>query len=257
MNSLSRRLHYYLEIFPLIKSVENWPEIFRLYFKQKRLVVLRLRSGVKFQIKHHLDALTIKEIFLDDQYGDLVKEPKVIIDVGANIGTFSVLQSIKHPKSKILSFEPAPTTFRMLSHNIKINDVENIKAFNQAVSAKNGALTFYTHSSSGLSSLIKSRPHMRKEKVKSTTLAQVFQDNEIISCDLLKLDCEGAEYDILFKLPINLFNKIKNIAMEYHDSLTPHNHKDLVKVLKERGYQVKVRPHPLENDIGLIFAKRK
>src|SRR4030042_325499 len=64
-------------------------------------------------------------------------------------------------------------------------------------------------------------------------------------CDLLKVDCEGGEYDIFFNAPEATLRKIERIAMEYHDGFTPHSHTELAAFLRGHGFSVTPPTHPV------------
>jgi len=253
-----RKIYYYLQIIPLISGVENWYDIIKIYFFPARPVVLKLKNGEVFKIGHYLDALTIKEIFIDQDYNVKLKNPKVILDIGGNIGTFSIPFAKKFPKARVFSFEPSPKTFDFLSFNIKENNVKNITALNIGIWSKKQKTVFYKNKASGLSSVFvkAKREGSTREKVSLETLSNVFDRNKIKSCDLLKIDCEGAEYEIILKMSIKILKIVKNFVIEYHDSLTSHKHIELVNYLKKNGFKTKVKPHPWETDIGIIYANQ-
>src|SRR6266508_6011309 len=70
----------------------------------------------------------------------------------------------------------------------------------------------------GFHSVVDDRAQNRDhyEIVKAVSLKDIFDAHAVEQCDFLKLDCEGAEYDILFSLAVDYFRRIKRIAMEYH-----------------------------------------
>ena len=239
-----------------MRHITNWYEVMFLFFNPGRNVILVLRTGNKFKIGHYLDALTIKEIFIDREYNIKLDNPKTIIDIGANIGTFSVLIAQKYPRSKIYSYEPAKETFKLLKYNLKLNSTFNVTANKLGVSKKSGSAIFYTYPASGLSSLSNKRKGAVREKVKLTTLGEIFKTENLRSLDLIKMDTEGAEYEILMNAPDNVLFKVKNIVLEYHDSLTEYKHKDIIKLLKSKNFNIKVKRHSIENDIGIIYATR-
>lgn len=92
--------------------------------------------------------------------------------------------------------------------------------------------------------------------VKARSLSDVIQRTAQGKCDLLKLDCEGAEYDILMKSPRDALVKIRRIVMEYHDNVTDYSHKDLADFLVEQGYKVQVFTNPVHEDLGYLRAER-
>ena len=76
-------------------------------------------------------------------------------------------------------------------------------------------------------------------KVECITLENIFDENRITNCDLLKLDCEGAEYDILMNTKKEIFEKIKLISLEYHNIIN-HDGYELKKFLEIVGFLVAV-----------------
>jgi hypothetical protein len=91
--------------------------------------------------------------------------------------------------------------------------------------------------------------------VESTSLQKIFEENKISSCKLLKLDCEGAEYEIIDSLPSEYLNKIQNIVMEYHSADTkPELVKNLIQKIKNAGFKIKTRPH--HDDMGFLIARK-
>jgi hypothetical protein len=91
--------------------------------------------------------------------------------------------------------------------------------------------------------------------VESTSLQKIFEENKISSCKLLKLDCEGAEYEIIDSLPSEYLNKIQNIVMEYHSADTkPELVKNLILKIKNAGFKIKTRPH--HDDMGFLIARK-
>ena len=92
--------------------------------------------------------------------------------------------------------------------------------------------------------------------VKSKSLLDIFSENNIQECNFLKLDCEGAEYDIINSLPSDFLNKIKKSVIEYHLADThPKLLEQLIKKLRKCSFIVNTRP--LFSDIGFLFANKK
>lgn len=258
MKIIPRTLNYYLQIFYLIDSVSNWPAIVLSRFFPFRNYRLLLRTGQIFEINHFLSALTIKEVFFDNDYRPNTKNARTVIDIGANIGTCTVYMSSLFPKAKIYALEPDPRTFQLLKTNKELNHCTNATLINQAVSNKSGSTTFYSCQANGLSSLNKTRlPYqVTKTRVQLTTVPDLMKEYGLKQIDILKIDAEGAEFDILLKTPRFPFLVIKEIILEYHDRLTPHHHEMIVTRLHQLGYKLTTRPHPLEDGIGIIQAYR-
>jgi len=251
-----KKIYYYLQFIPIIKNIFNWWDVIYLYFKPGKLITIRLRNGFKFNIMHHLDALTIKEIFIDNDYKVNKNKFKVIIDIGANIGTFSILAAKKYPQAKIYSYEPVKSTYNLLRQNIMLNKISNINTFRYGVSNEKRKTALYVGNASGLSSTTKRGKTFNIEIISMVTLKDIFDMNKINKCDLLKMDCEGGEYSILLKTDPKTLKRVNKYVVEYHDNLNGHNGKELLEVFRKLNYKVKINQHKIEPSIGIIYARR-
>lgn len=75
-----------------------------------------------------------KEIFGDSCYDDAqLSHPRLIVDVGANIGLFTVYLKKKYPDCKLLAFEPAPDTFKILTKNVALHKLEGVEILQLAL----------------------------------------------------------------------------------------------------------------------------
>ena len=256
-----RLFKYLISSFQLIGLVENWYVIpfgvFRLIDFRKGLV-LKLKGGVKFKCRHFMDALTIKEVFVNNDYKiKSSKQPKIIIDIGANIGSFSIFAASKMPNAKIFSFEPLRGTFQQLKENISINGFgKQIVPNKMAVYKEEKRIKLYDAGISGLSSIYRTRNEENFELIKSTTLKNIFEKNKIKTCDYLKIDCEGAEYDILSNCPKSIFKKIKTISLEFHEMIPGQNHHSLIKILNNNDFRTIHKYNDIEHNIGYIYASK-
>ena len=89
--------------------------------------------------------------------------------------------------------------------------------------------------------------------VNSTTLMKIFDKNNIKKCNFLKLDCEGAEYEIIEKLPSKYFEMIEKIVIEYHMfDLHPELLEKLKNKLLENNFKLETKM--LFSDIGFLYA---
>src|SRR5690606_26316395 len=138
----------------------------------------------------------IKEHFLS-------KSDYILFDIGANIGNYSLMLSeIFGNNSKIYSFEPSTSTFKVLNKRIK--GFNTIQGYNYGLSDKESEAILYSNAElSGLASLYRRRlDHFnihfdRKEKIQLTTLDDFCLRNNIQKIDLLKIDVEGSEMKVL------------------------------------------------------------
>ena len=126
---------------------------------------------------------------------NLARSCRTILDVGANIGWYS-MNFVQLPNVKeVYAFEPIPYIFQYLERHIGINEIENISTFNFGFSDTVGEKTFYwTKNETGSSSMknIQERSRINKVKCKVTTIDH-FLKNRNKSIDFIKCDVEGAE----------------------------------------------------------------
>ena len=139
------------------------------------------------------------EIFLDLCYDvELNSKKPVIIDVGANTGYFALRMKQLYPAAKIICFEPYPPCVIQLRETIEINQLENIEIKELAVSDKKEKSKLYVHPSNIAGhSIFSENVSENYVDIESITLHDLVGMLKTQACDLLKLDCEGAEYPIL------------------------------------------------------------
>lgn len=171
--------------------------------------------------------------FLDIQYPEVYKElvtdniynikkeqveGKCVIDVGANIGIYSLLVAELGAK-KVLAIEPISDTFNQLCKNINIGNYRNIIPMKNVVSEKsNSTVNISVKQESGHNSMYNITE--KYETVHTLTLSELVkqcEDDDIV----LKLDCEGAEYDILLNVTNEDMSRIGRIMLEIHGDLHP------------------------------------
>ena len=236
----------YLSLIPAVYSnfLQGYLSIAGLLNKDKHYIY-SLRNGLRMQTTgSKWDFFILNEIFVIKEYDvALPFTPKTIVDVGAHIGAASLFFAKKFPQAKIYSVEPFPKNFAALSNNIKINNLgKQITPFNMAISKKEGSAKLYLNKDNdGCHSLIQElNPDSEGLKVRTSDFDGFLSENSLKGIDLLKMDCEGAEMDILRsskKLP-----SIKAIVME-----TNYQYFDEIKsILGKNGFTVKqIEDRPL------------
>lgn len=144
------------------------------------------------------------------------KQDDVVIDIGAHVGIVSIYLAKRYPFLKIYAYEPVTENFRRLERNIDANGVENVVAYHLAVSADGRDLNIAPQlhiNSGGSSAFMGANGH--GETVKSVTLESIFRDNGIVAARLLKIDCEGAEYEIIYSSE-DLLERVDYVRGEFH-----------------------------------------
>lgn len=179
--------------------------------------MVELRSGLKIFLSDHPDdIITVFLIFIREDYGK-VSPGSIIIDIGANIGVFS-LYAIHSGAKKVYAYEPNTQTYHCLLKNISANKLDNVIISNQLAvsSVSNGIIKFPVQPSAHNTIITDEESNEDFEIVHTTTLEDIIASNNIDQIHLLKVDCEGSEYDILLNTDGRTWDNIKGIKMEYH-----------------------------------------
>jgi len=230
----------------IISNVENWRAlIFNCIGFMDSSETYIFRDGIKIKTQGGVEARNIVSIFMEKAYGEII-DNSVIIDIGAHIGVYTIFTASKSKNISVYAYEPMPSSFNLLLENAEVNKLQNIRAFNLGVCAKKEKIKLYIADISFLHSLYGNNT-MKYIEIECVSLKDIFVDNEIDHCDILKLDCEGAEYEILFNTPDEYLCKIKKICLEYHDqgANKQFNIKKLISFLEKRCFRiVKITKYP-------------
>lgn len=151
----------------------------------------------------------------------LLKEGGKVIDVGANIGYFTMLAaSLVGSSGRVYAFEPGDVAFNDLRNNVYINSFSNVVAYNRAASDYYGERCLYVSKENTTNSLIKdSRLHTGSEVVEVDRVDRLISEQ----VKLIKIDTEGNELEVL-KGSRNLINKCESLCviMEISEKLKYH-----------------------------------
>lgn len=172
-----------------------------------------------------------------------VKEGWTVVDIGANIGYYSLLLSKLVGRSgKVIAFEPDKTNVQTLKRNIRTNKIKNIIVESLAVSDHTGTATLYVSDShSGDHRIYASSGEKREtQKIKTIRLDDYFKTAEKVN--FIKIDVQGAE-ELVFKGMKRLLerNKKINILLEFWPEglqETGSSPADFLKIIKQSGFQI-------------------
>ena len=228
-----------------------------------RTAIVGLRqSPLSFEVRGAMDAWCLKETLLDrvyERFGTPIGRDWTVIDIGAGIGDFTVLAAREAPAGRVYAFEPFPESFALLQRNVARNGVGNVHVREMAVTGRERRLALDTTRGEPLmiESVDASNAGGQHVPVASISLERFVREERIGRIDLMKLDCEGGEYDILFSTSAEVLGRVGRIVMEYHDHTTQWTHADLVTFLGGAGYRVEWFPNPVHPDlIGYLRAIR-
>jgi FkbM family methyltransferase len=249
-----------IRYYRLFRSFKNWQLylLYKLGFAVKWPLLFETRNSLFVEVPRRL-MHTFKSIFLDEGYmkglGKKVPSNATIVDIGANAGYFTVFSLLKFTSPSLLAYEPIPVNYAQLERHRDLNQTQNIKCFPVAISGHCGEIQLlfdasdsFTTSATMLSAGINAPDSLN---VKSITLQRIFEDNSFNKCDLLKIDCEGAEYDILYSCPPEVLKRVDQIAMEVHRGEEENQNIGAMKLfLQSQGFVTRQRP------VGKLWAWR-
>jgi FkbM family methyltransferase len=239
--------------------------ISRTSLKESGTVEL-LGYNISFQGADHLRYI-FTEIFAEACYFFKVEGDRpFIVDCGSNIGLSVLFFKWVYPSSRIVAFEPDPSTFAILKKNIEANGLADVDLHPVALSGVNGVVAFYRDEddkiSSGTMSTSSARHSGRRIEVVARRLSE-FIDREV---DLLKLDVEGSEADVLQDLFLEgKLPYIKRMHVEYHHHVGSKDDKfaRFLMVLEDAGFGYQVKSSPdywgsagIFQDISLYCYKK-
>ena len=256
MKPTTEKLKIILRVIKLFKNWWLYPIVYLKLIK-KSTVIIETKKEVKILLRvNSTDLMALTHVWLIEEYAKKnfdIKSSDTVIDIGAHIGLFTLYASQNCKNGNIYSYEPVKENFNVLKENITINNLKNVKIFNLAVSKSNSTIKlFMNNDESGHSMFSKSSENII---VNSTSLMKIFDENNIKKCNFLKLDCEGAEYEIIKNLPLEYFQKIDKLVIEYHMAdLHPEFLIELKEILSQQNFKIETKK--LFSDIGFLYAKK-
>lgn len=166
----------------------------------------------------------------------------IIIDIGAHIGTFSLLVSSMVQRGKVFSIEACKDSFNLLRINVALNSAENISAHHLAIMDKKGTcrLSYDTEIGNWGHSVV-SQVSDYGEEVEACSLENFLDENNIDNCHFMKVNCEGAEFPILLNTPGRVLHRFEKILVLYHCDLWADNsEKDLLAHFEASGFKTRI-----------------
>lgn len=244
----------------LRKNFSNWDSIIKRAINGKTTRILNLRSGISFHNSDNNTLSIFREIFIKEVYTKnlvAIDENDIVFDIGANVGVFSLYAS-RVKGVKVYGFEPHPKNFEKFTNNVKVNNIDNIDCFNNALGLENEDRVMIEGNIPGGHKVSKrdSKEEFSKEMltVQSITLDSFLKKMNISQIDFLKLDCEGAEGEIITSLGVEGLKKIKKVAIEFHDNHSILNHEEIINYLKKAGFETNLSWDGSSN-FGYVYGK--
>jgi FkbM family methyltransferase len=242
----------------------NWRPILAAARAEVPLPPLVLRSGLTVYHGPADSPLFIfNEIFRQRCYtrgGFYRPRPAdTVLDLGANIGLFTLFLQWRAWGIRVNCFEPAAETRARLAHNIDANRLSpHVSIYPFAVSDRDGEAGLRPGRTTGVRSFFANpdRGHTPAECVRCVTLGRALEMCGRGRVDLLKIDVEGSEVEIVEGAEAGAWERVERVALEFHEDLRPGCRERVLRVLAARGYNhVAVDVGPT-GEVGVIRARR-
>lgn len=236
-------------------SVRILARVFLKYFKTKFVpikVVYRHKFVLYFPLFAYLQHTgDLFNLYYDYYFKDFThffkrkftfNENDIVVDIGAHIGTFSIPLAMNNP-IRVFAIEPDRINSNYLRRNIEVNSLDNrMVAIQKAIFSTTGESEFVegdastrgTLSTTAFSRMVSSN---NRYTVETATFRDILKSYNIDKIKLLKIDCEGAEYDIMKGFDSNIFSMIENIFIEIHQVGDKDNDpQELIRFIKSHGF---------------------
>jgi FkbM family methyltransferase len=178
----------------------------------------------------------------------------VIIDVGSHIGTFAVKAASYASDGVVIALEPSRESFCLLEINAALNGQKCIKPLQRALADKCGEVTLY-HSPGNWGHSITRRLSGSFEVVPSVSIASLFEEFGLDSVQLMKFNCEGAEFPAILAAPAETLARVDRMIVLYHcDMHRGAKVEELEARLREAGFEIEYRNR--DSDRGWILARQ-
>jgi FkbM family methyltransferase len=177
-----------------------------------------------------------------DVFYEYAKKSKVIYDIGANIGYYTLIAAKANKDSaKVYAFEPFPENVAALKRNIEVNNQNNVKVLDIAISNSTGMASFSDSDNNVANTLCEDSPTFKENKsikVRTSTIDELVHNKTIEVPDLVKMDVEGTELEALTGAKNTLKEHHPVIFLSTHNCHVPGIHKKCIDFLADIGYRI-------------------
>jgi FkbM family methyltransferase len=270
------------------KTYRNWISVMWAVYRKKQLIKLKLRNGLELEgvppvatsipyivnfggdirrASHGLVEFAINgksiifygwlqgDVLAISDYDWLDVKGRRVLDVGANVGGAAVYFALRGAR-EVVAFEPYPFPYGFALRNVEANNLKNVRVINAGISGRDGTVRV-TGGETTSSDDLKPSDEPDAVEVPIYSLDRVLE--EYGPFDVMKMDCEGCEYDAV--LNSRKIGELRQIQVEYH-----YGPERLVEALRKAGFEVEAtRPKRLYNShardpnmlLGYIYARKR
>jgi FkbM family methyltransferase len=176
---------------------------------QSSIMFLDPNDGLHLAKNHIYEELETKFI------KQTVKKNSIVIDVGANIGYYTLIfAKIVGKNGRVYAFEPAPSNFCLLKKNVEFNGFTNVELVQKAASNKTGQIKLFVTDDAGDNRIYDSDDNRKSVRIDATTLDDFFQNDQALS--FVKIDTQGADAAVVQGMArLMHYNKNVRILTEF------------------------------------------
>ena len=222
---------------------------------------MRLKNGFTIAAPCDVELIELfQEIWIDRCYAPWplrLGPDDTVIDIGAHVGVFTVWAATQYPASRIVAVEPLPDSFAVLRKNCQDSRLTTVDLLQSACGSRTGTAQLYSRGPTSMNTLYTidalGSSFRALSNVPVISLDDLLERFQIERPSLLKLDCEGAEYEILMNASDTTLRRLRHIVMEYHIGLNSQSPQALARFLNEKGFETVILPPRSEED-GYLYA---
>ena len=186
------------------------------------------------------------------------REGDTVIDIGAHIGRYTITSSKQVGSTgKVVAIEADPDNFQLLKRNIALNNLTNVLPLNYAVFSTRTRMKLYEQSASAkYNSIMLTRARtMNYVEVNADTLDSILEQNRINQVNWIKIDVEGAEFEVLKGSTKTLSGNDISLLVEIHNIDDPSHYDNILDFLKYHNYEITFENRYGSGESHVIFRK--
>jgi FkbM family methyltransferase len=235
------------------------PRVVGLLLRPTATTVRIPSLDLDFRVRDFMDVWCLKETFLNRDYLVHGFQPQpgwTVVDIGAALGDFSVQCARDFGVRRVVAVEPAPSAIDRLRANLDRNGATGVEIVGKALAREPGELWLDVSGPPLTMGTSAEQAHERQVRVEAITPAMLFDELGVQRCDLMKLDCEGAEFDLLADPDDEVLARTDRIVAEFHEG-PGRDRATLVDTLEKAGFAVELWENVVHRDLGYLRAIRR
>jgi FkbM family methyltransferase len=251
--------YYASSAITILREIRPLPRVFGLLRRPSSTSVQIPGRHLDFEVRDFMDVWCLKETFLNEEYivhGFTPQPDWTVIDIGAALGDFSVQCKRDFGVKRVIAVEPAPSANERLRENLNRNGAQDVEIVDKALDPKVTELWLDVSGPPLSMGTTKTQAHTEQVRVEAITMTQLFEQLGIERCDLMKLDCEGAEFNLISDPDDPALAKTDRIVMEWHEG-EGRDRSTMRHTLEHAGFTVEIWENKVHRDLGFLRATRK